>query len=138
MGIILEPYLSFNDGQCAAAIEFYQAAFGGTAEIMRKGDAPVLCDEAHKNHVMHCYFKSGNVNFMACDGMSDKPSVMGDNIHMSLNFTDEAEQTKIFEHLSTGGKITMPLGDTFWGARFGMLTDQFGIHWMFNCNKTHD
>ena len=63
---------------------------------------------------------------------------MGDNIHMSLNFTDEAEQTKIFEHLSTGGKITMPLGDTFWGARFGMLTDQFGIHWMFNCNKTHD
>lgn len=87
---------------------------------------------------MHCYFKSGNVNFMACDGMSDKPSVMGDNIHMSLNFTDEAEQTKIFEHLSTGGKITMPLGDTFWGARFGMLTDQFGIHWMFNCNKAHD
>lgn len=135
MSIILEPYLSFNDGQCAAAIEFYQAAFGGTTEIMRKGDAPVPCDDAHKNDIMHCYFKSGSVNFMACDGRSDNPSIIGNNIHMSLNFSDESEQTRVFELLGAGGKISMPLGDTFWGARFGMLVDKFGIHWMFNCNK---
>ena len=44
-----------------------------------------------------------------------------------------AEEERIFAALSAGGQVAQPLQDTFWGARFGMLTDKFGMHWMFNC-----
>ena len=53
-------------------------------------------------------------------------------VHLSINFEDLAEEEKVFHALSEGGKVTMPLQDTFWGARFGMLTDKFGVNWMFN------
>jgi PhnB protein len=56
----------------------------------------------------------------------------GNNLSLSLNFDELEEMEKTFEALSQGSKITMPLQDTFWGARFGMLTDKFGFHWMFN------
>ncbi|HEV2831803.1 MAG TPA: VOC family protein, partial [Hanamia sp.] len=56
----------------------------------------------------------------------------GTNLSLSLNFNVLEEMEKTFEALSQGGNITMPLQDTFWGARFGMLTDKFGFHWMFN------
>ena len=54
-------------------------------------------------------------------------------IQLTLNFDNEADEEKVFNALGEGGKVTMPLGDTFWGARFGMLKDKFGIHWMLNC-----
>ena len=54
-------------------------------------------------------------------------------IQVCLDFDDVADMTGRFEALASGGKVTMPLQDTFWGARFGMLTDAFGVNWMFNC-----
>jgi PhnB protein len=54
-------------------------------------------------------------------------------VHVCLDFDDPAEMGKRFDALASGGEITMPLQDTFWGARFGMLTDSYGIRWMFNC-----
>jgi PhnB protein len=58
--------------------------------------------------------------------------VRGSNLSLSLNFNDADEMNKTFEALSEGGKVTMELQDTFWGARFGMLQDKFGFNWMFN------
>jgi PhnB protein len=57
----------------------------------------------------------------------------GGNVHVSLDVTDVEEMTQKFTALGEGGSITVPLQDTFWGAKFGMLTDAFGVRWMFNC-----
>ncbi len=58
--------------------------------------------------------------------------VQGSNITLSVNAASEAEAKRIFEGLSAGGKVLMPLEKTFWGALFGMLIDKFAIHWMIN------
>jgi PhnB protein len=58
--------------------------------------------------------------------------VMGNNFSISINAESREEADRLFNGLSSGGKITMPLSDTFWGAYFGMFTDQFGINWMVN------
>ena len=55
-------------------------------------------------------------------------------ISNSIEVDDAAQQERFFNKMAEGGKITMPLGDQFWGARFGMLQDKFGVSWMFNCN----
>lgn len=60
---------------------------------------------------------------------------MGNNVHISLEPDSREETKKLFDALSTGGKVTMELGDMFWGAYFGSCTDKFGIQWMFNFPK---
>ena len=70
---------------------------------------------------------------MLSDTMRDQPVGEGGNIQVCLNFDDVDETDQKFTALSAGGKVTMPLADTFWGARFGTLTDAYGIQWMFNC-----
>jgi PhnB protein len=54
-------------------------------------------------------------------------------VHLCLNFEDPGEQKKVFNALAEGGEVGMPLQDTFWGAKYGMLTDKFGVNWMLNC-----
>jgi PhnB protein len=61
-----------------------------------------------------------------------KHTVIGNNIQLSVNAASEEEADKIFNALSEGGRVNMPLQKTFWGAYFGMLTDKFGINWMLN------
>ena len=61
-----------------------------------------------------------------------KHTVDGNNIQMSINAETEGEAKKIFDGLSAGGRVNMPLEKTFWGALFGMFTDKFGINWMVN------
>jgi PhnB protein len=64
---------------------------------------------------------------------SDAPS-SGDSpfkgFSLSISKPTEAEAKKIFNALSAGGKVDMPLGKTFWSPCFGMLTDKFGVSWM--------
>jgi PhnB protein len=72
---------------------------------------------------------------MISDTMRHMPLSAGNNVHVTLDFVDVDDMAKKFDALSVGGKVTMALNDTFWGARFGMLVDKFGIQWMFNCEK---
>ena len=88
--------------------------------------------DGDKQRVMHSHFEAGPVKFMASDSPTTGPSAQGGQVHLSLHFTDGAKQEKVFKALSDGGTVTMPLQDTFWGARFGMLTDKYGVNWMFN------
>lgn len=128
-------YLNFP-GTCEAALNFYKDALGGEiTSLQRMGDAPVDAPEQEKNLVMHATFKADGVDLMASDGNAEHPVTHGNQITLNLNFDDEAEQTAVFDKLAAGGQVTMPLEDTFWNARFGMLTDKFGIPWMFNCEK---
>lgn len=67
--------------------------------------------------------------------MPDSEITNGDSVILSINFTETEEQQKVFNKIGEDGKVTMPLQDTFWGARFGMLADKFGMNWMFNYDK---
>jgi PhnB protein len=131
----VNPYLVFN-GNCEEAFNFYKSVFGGDfpGGIMRFGSTPesgVSGEESNK--VMHVLLPIGNTVLMGSDTSSAHGNVStGDNFSISINTDSEAEATKIFNGLSAGGKITMAMEKTFWGAYFGMFTDKFGINWMVN------
>ena len=130
----LQPYIFFY-GRCAEALEFYKKAFNGTYEASLVKDSPMR-DEMPKgsdDRVMHARFKSGSVNFMASDGRDIKTvDPEAGNIALSLEATDTSEGERIFKALSDGGEVKMPIGEAFWGGRFGMLVDKFGTEWMMS------
>jgi PhnB protein len=129
----LNVYLTFSDGKCKEALEFYKTALNGEIHSMQTfGEAPNDTPKEHKDLVMHAEFKAENIFFMASDSTPDRPVQIGNNLSLSINLTNKDEQTRLFDALSEGGKVTMPLNETFWGARFGMVTDKYGINWMTN------
>jgi PhnB protein len=128
------PYLSFN-GNGAEALAFYAKAFNGKILFQQTfGDSPMAdqTPEDYKNKIMHATFQAGDLTFMISDCMPGQPVTGGTNLSLSLNFKTVADIDKTFASLSDGANILMPLQDTFWGAKFGMLIDKFGINWMFN------
>ena len=126
------PYLNFN-GNAAEALAFYANALGGkVVQQSTFGDANMAQDESMKNKIMHAVFEAGELKFMVSDCPPGVSVTGGDQVSLSLNFTDLETIEKTFTALSEGGHITMPMQDTFWGARFGMTKDKFGVHWMFN------
>ena len=129
------PYLNFN-GNAKEALEFYSKALNGkVTQSQTFADANMAQDESMKDKILHAVFEAGVLKFMVSDcppGVSVKE---GDAVSLSLNFTDPELIETTFIALAEGGKITMPMQDTFWGARFGMTKDKYGIHWMFNHDK---
>ena len=128
------PYLLFN-GNCEEAFNFYRSVFGGEFRggIMRFGSAPSETpNEKEANLVMHVTLPVGNTLLMGSDTSEAHGKVSGNNISVSIIADSEDEATRIFNGLSAGGKVTMALDKTFWGAYFGMFTDKFGISWMVN------
>ena len=125
----LTPYIMFS-GNCREAMEFYKSCMDGKLTMMTFGEAPMPCPESEKNKIMHASLDNETLSFMGCD--SPEKTVMGDNVQISVGGTDEARLKKMFKDLSAGGKVTMDLTPQFWGDTFGILTDKFGIHWMFN------
>jgi PhnB protein len=130
----LNPYLNF-DGTSEKALRFYETALGATVDgLMRFGESgQTNVAPEHRNRVMNARLRIGDGVVMMSDTMPGMTLAVGSNVQIVLDFDDVADMTKKFEALAAGGQITMPLQDTFWGARFGMLTDAFGIRWMFNC-----
>ncbi len=130
----LNAYLAFERGKCREALEFYaQALEGEIVSLQTFGESPMPTDDTTKDYVMHAEFRAGDITFMASDGSSQYEYKAGNSITLSINVDDKDEQTRIFDGLAAGGTVTMPLQYTFWGARFGMLTDKYGINWMTNC-----
>jgi PhnB protein len=133
----LEPYLFFK-GNCEEALNFYKDVFGGEIGGLSRwkdmpegaGGPPVTPETAGR--VMHADFKAPGVSFMASDASPGKTYGEG-SISLSLGTNDLADAERVFKRLAEGGSVEMPLTDMFWGARFGMLTDKFGIDWMINC-----
>jgi PhnB protein len=130
---IVQPYLFF-DGKCEEALEFYQRALGAeVVMLMRFKDSPEPpppgCAPADANKVMHAQFRIGETVIMASDGRATgNPKFEG--FALSLAVKTEAEADKAFNALADGGKVEMPLGKTFFSARFGMVADKFGVFWM--------
>ena len=127
------PYLNFN-GNANEALNFYTRALNGQVIFKQTyGESPMENTTDWKDKIMHASFQAGELQFMVSDIQSpDNHVTSGTNLNLSLNFKEEAEIEKVFAALSEGAHITMPLEKTFWGAKFGMLTDHFGINWMFN------
>ena len=131
----LNPYLAFN-GNCEEAMRFYEDVLGGEIKrMMRFGEAPpdeFPVTEAMKNQIMHCTLEFDGCTIFASDNMQ---SNAGNNFSLSINSDDEEQAVKIFESLLLkGGKVIMPFNEVFWGGKFGMLEDQFGIQWMMSTN----
>jgi len=132
----LDTYLFF-DGNCEQAIKFYERCLGGRIEaIMRYEGSPAEQEvpAEWRNRVMHACLMVGDRMLMASDcppGRFDRPQ----GFSVSLAVAEPAEAERAFNALADGGKITMPMGTTFWSARFGMLVDKFGIPWMVNCQQ---
>ena len=129
----LNPYLMFN-GTAERAIHHYESALGAKAEhVLRLGEVPGMNPAPeNKDRVMHAALRVGGGMIMLSDGSPDERVPTETNTHVCLGFDDLADMTRKFEALAAGGTVTVALHDTFWGARFGMLTDAFGIRWMFN------
>lgn len=132
----LQPYLFFS-GNCEEALKFYQRIFSGEiTQLSRFKEAPPDPDNPTApedgERVMHATFKSPDFSFMASDARPGKQYGEGP-ISLSIGLTDVAIAQRIFDGLAQGGSVEMPLDDTFWGAKFGMLTDKYGIDWMINC-----
>ncbi|MEL1265773.1 VOC family protein [Pseudoxanthomonas putridarboris] len=133
----VNPYLVF-DGDCEAAFTFYAKATGGElGPLMRFGESPGCEDmpASHKDKIMHTYVTFGQTVLMGSDNHPDYPyeGVKGCSVALAVGSVAEAE--RVFAALSEGGQVTMPLDQTFWAVRFGMLVDRFGVPWMVNCEK---
>jgi PhnB protein len=136
-------YLTFA-GNCEDAFTFYQTVFGGKIPYMgRFNEMPTAegCEPmsvAEGNKIMHVTLPiSEETCLMGSDtgGEWSSSFKQGNNFSISINANSKEEADKLFNGLSEGGTVNMPLNNTFWGAYFGMLTDKFGIQWMMNFDE---
>ncbi|MCW3465984.1 VOC family protein [Chitinophaga nivalis] len=135
----LNPYLTFTDN-CEAAFNFYKSVFGGEfLTISRFSEAPADCQGApeESNKIMHVALQIGPESIlMGSDKLASfGPVISGDGFSISVGTDTDAEADKLFNGLSAGGTIIMPIGKTFWGSYFGMFTDKFGVQWMVSCDQ---
>ena len=129
----LTPYLHFA-GNAEEAMNFYASALGGKTEMVsRYGDSPMPSDEDYKQKILHGRIVFGDNMIMISDAFKGQPVTTDGNVQLSIESKDTTEQERVFNKMAEGGTVTMPLADQFWGAKFGMLKDKFGISWMFNC-----
>jgi PhnB protein len=136
--MIVQSYLSFN-GRCEEAIEFYSKALGAElVMLMRWKDSPEppppgMLAAGFENKVMHSSFRIGDTELMASDGDGrSQPKFAG--IALTIGAVDAAEAARRFNALAEGGKVTMPLGKTFWSSAFGAVVDRFGVEWMVSAD----
>jgi PhnB protein len=130
------PYLIF-DGNCEEAFGSYAKILGGEIVAMMPYEgspaetgAPA---EWHKR-ILHARLAFGDNVLMASDAPPGRFQKM-QGMSVTLNIKDPAEAERVFNALAEGAVVTMPLGETFWAVKFGMLTDRFGTPWMINCVK---
>ena len=132
----LNPILTFN-GQCEEAFKFYQQCLGGNIQTMMTwGDSP-MADQVPsewRDKIIHTTLIVGETTLMGGDAPPDRYEEPR-GFSVTININDPAEAERIFHALSEDGTVTMPLQQTFWAARFGMVVDRFGIPWMVNCGQ---
>jgi PhnB protein len=129
--MLIEPYLYF-DGRCEEAINFYREALGADVVAMmrfKENPSPEHNPPGSDEKIMHALLRIGESNVMMSDGMcSGQPGFQG--ISLSLMAADVAEADRLFAALGDGGQVQMPMGETFFAKRFGMVADRFGVSWM--------
>ena len=132
------PYLNFA-GNAEEAFNFYRSVFGGEiSSAVRFKDMPmegVTIPEADGDKMMHIALPIGDdILLMASDALESLGQHLtpGNNVYISLHPDSRDEADRIFEGLSQGADVEMPIADQVWGDYFGSLVDKFGIRWMVN------
>ena len=132
----LSPYLSFA-GRCAEAMEFYKDVLGGTLHMMRHSEAPppYKANGEMAHQIMHARLAFDGGTIMASDIPANRYTPPSPMIQLAVSFDTVERAERVFNALSQGGQVFMPLAETFWAHRFGMLADRFGVSWMVNVEK---
>ncbi|HLH31174.1 MAG TPA: VOC family protein [Terriglobia bacterium] len=127
------------DGQCEKAFQFYAECFGAKIISMMKWNQTPAADQAPPgagDRIVHATMNASGTYVFGADafpGKYEKPQ--GFFVLFSVNDSEQAE--RIFNKLADGGTIDMPMQETFWAARYGVVRDRFGIPWEINCSKQH-
>ena len=132
----MTTYLSFK-GQCEAAFTFYEQCLGArVGTLFRYAGSPLANDVPAdwQDKVMHGSVTVGTQELMGGD-IAPERYEEPKGFSLSLQLSDTAEAERIFDGLSAGGRVVMPLEKTFWAARFGMVVDRFGVPWLVNCDR---
>lgn len=132
----LNPHVNFN-GNCMEACRYYQQHLGAKLQFsLTYGASPMAKDfpAEFADKIMHATIQIGDSAVMVCD-TPPQYYHQPNGITISLSFDDPVEADRVFHALAENGKVTMPLEETFWAKRFGMVIDQFGIPWMVNCSN---
>ncbi len=132
----LNPYLNF-DGTAEAAFRFYQSVFGGELSIhyMKDTMPDMQLLEGEKDYVMHVGLPIGDGQIlMASDCVTSQGQKVkfGNNNYISITPDSREDADRLFNGLSVGGVIEMPMEEMFWGDYFGSFTDKYGVCWMIN------
>ena len=134
----VNPYLNFG-GNAEEAFNFYKTVFGGEfSSAVRFGDMPmegVSISEADQGKMMHIALPiADDILLMASDALESLGQVVspGNNVYISVHPDSRADADRLFEALSQGADIEMPIADQMWGDYFGSLVDKFGVRWMVN------
>lgn len=132
----IRAYLNF-DGNTREAMTFYQQVIGGKLDVRTFADVgdptPGMQDR-----VMHAVLQNGPLMLMASDTMPGQQFQQGNNVWLTINCDSDDDVDRLHRELSAGGRDMMAPQDTFWGARFGMCADKYGVNWMFNHSKGQD
>lgn len=129
----LDPYLFFG-GRCEEALEFYRDALGAEIRMKLRFDEspdaapPGMLAEGFEKKIMHSELRIAGRTVMASDGCGPGGAIQGVSLALTLPTREEVDRA--FEKLADGGKVDMPLMQTFWSPRYGMVTDRFGLQWM--------
>jgi PhnB protein len=132
----LNPHLHFN-GECEAAFKFYEKCLGGKITFMMPHEGTPVAEQvpaAWRKKVLHATLMVGEQVLTGGDVPPEhyqKPQ----GLSVIIGLKDPGEAERIFNALAGNGTVQIPLQETFWAIRFGMLVDRFGIPWMINCEK---
>ena len=134
----VETYLFFN-GRCEEALEFYKKALDAKiVNMMRFSDSPDQrqCAPGTLDKIMHSTFSIGDTQLMASDGdCKGDTKFQGMSLTIGVKSPEEAE--KLFKAIGEGGQVQIPMMETFFATRWGMVADKFGVSWMVLSEKKH-
>src|SRR5438874_13628619 len=132
----IQPHLCF-EGCCEEALEFYRTALGAEVTFLVRfkempgPHPPGAIPPGAEDKVMHASFRIGDSTVLASDGRcTGRADFQG--VQLALQVPDAATAERLFAALADGGQVQMPLAQTFWSPRFGMVADRFGVTWMVN------
>ena len=132
----ITPYLFFN-GQGDSVISFYEKALGARSEsVLRWGDNPEMCPAGKEKQIMHASLQIGPaLLFLSDSARANTETSDEQNSSLAIEVSDAKDMDRMFAALTEGGTVIEPIHDAFWGEKFGVLRDRFGVTWMFTCPK---
>lgn len=122
-------------GTCEEAFALYAQIFGADASLMLKYGETAMKDgvaPGWRNKIVHATLTFGATELMGTDVPPEEYEAPR-GVHVVLEVSSVAEAERVFEALAAGGRVELPLDETFWSPAFGMVVDRFGIPWEINC-----